>query len=55
MTSRRRAPSREQQLIPRTSYASYESAKREWHAKNPGATQSQIDAAMRDIARKCGV
>lgn len=42
-------------LIPRNSYTSYESAKREWLANNPSATQAQIEAAMRDIARKCGV
>lgn len=36
-------------------YARYHAMKNDWLAKNPNATQAQIDAAMREIARKCGV
>lgn len=43
------------QASPAPNYSRYEAMKRDWHAKNPGATQAQIDAAMRVIAKKCGV
>ena len=38
-----------------TSLRTYHQAVEHWHAANPGATQAQIDAAMRRIALECGV
>jgi hypothetical protein len=36
-------------------YARYEAYKAEWRGRNPGATPSEYEAAMRAIAKACGV
>lgn len=35
--------------------ASYEAAKAAWIARNPDAAPAKYEAAMRRIARKCGL
>jgi hypothetical protein len=37
------------------SLASYEAAKAAWIASHPDATPAEYEAAMRRIARECGV
>jgi hypothetical protein len=36
-------------------YARYESLKAQWIRQNPKASPSQYEAAMRAIAKQCGV
>jgi hypothetical protein len=36
-------------------YARYEAHKSEWRSCNPGATPQQYEAAVRAIAKQCGV
>lgn len=45
--------SRAQHIEP--DYQRYELLKREWVARNPNASSSEYDAAMRRIAALCGV
>jgi hypothetical protein len=37
------------------SYQRYEAAKAAWIASHPDATRAEYEAAMRRIARECGV
>lgn len=39
----------------RTAYAAYERMKADWILANPDATPQEYQAAMRRIARECGI
>jgi hypothetical protein len=36
-------------------YLEYKRLKNEWIAKNPGSTPEQYEAAIKRIARECGI